>query len=107
MAVPKILQVLNKSVIAGVIVSALSFVFPIVPCTKSAVIAEPVYKLGACSLPNPFSESLVGVSTRFYGLNTEPLTGLVLQFLIITLLLTLLFTLFGKKNKKFLDLTKK
>jgi len=104
---PKILQTLNKSLIIALIVVAISFLIPIVPCTKSLVIAEPKYSLGMCKLPNLFGEQVVGISQKFHGISTEPLTGLVIQFLIVFIIFTIIFILFRKKSVKILDLTKK
>ena len=47
----KITKILNYGIIAGVIVSALSFFLKIIPCTTSPVIAEPKYSWGLCKLP--------------------------------------------------------
>jgi len=104
---PKILQTLNKSLIIAFIVVVLSFFIPIVPCTKSPVIAEPKYSLGICKLPNPFGEQIVGISQKFYGISTEPLTGLIIQFLIVFTIFTIFFMLFRRKAAKILDLTRK
>ena len=107
MAVPKILRVLNKSVIIAIIVSVLSFVIPIVPCKTSPVIAEPIYTWSICKLPNPFTNPIIGISQKFYGISTEPLAGLVLQFLIVLIIFTIIFMLFRRKAAKVLDLTRK
>ena len=104
----QIQKILNKGLIAGLAVSALSFFLKIVPCTTSPVIAEPKYSWGFCMLPNPFSEALVGLSQKFYGSFINPMAGLIIQFLIAFALFTTLFTFFHKrKNKKILDLTGK
>ena len=107
MKTPKILRILNKGAIAGLAVAFLSYVFPLVPCTKSPVIAEPVYKFSMCKLPNPFGEQIVGVSSKFYGLFTDSSAGLILQFLIPALIFTLIFLFFRKKAGNVLDLTNK
>lgn len=103
----RIIRVLNKSLIIAFIVCILSFIFKIVPCTKSPVIAEPQYNLGICKLPNPFGEQIVGISQKFYGISTEPLTGLIIQFLIVFIIFTIIFMLFRRKAVKVLDLTRK
>jgi len=103
----KILQILNKSLIIAFIVAVISFLIPIVPCTKSPVIAEPIYKWSMCKLPNPFGEQIVGISKKFYGISTEPLTGLIIQFLIVFIIFTLIFMLSRRKAAKVLDLTRK
>ena len=104
---PKILQTLNKSLIIAFIITVISFLLPIVPCTKSPVIAEPKYSLGICKLPNPFGEQIVGISQKFYGISAEPLAGLLIQFLIVFIIFIILFLLFRRKTTKILDLTKK
>jgi len=107
MATPKILRVLNKSLIITVIVTALSFIFPLVPCKTSPVIAEPIYEWGICKLPNPFGQPIIGISQKFYGTSAEPLTGLAIHFIIIFAIVTLIFLLIRRKAGKVLDLTKK
>lgn len=107
MALPKIIRVLNKGLIIGIIVSALSFFLKIVPCKTAPVIAEPEYKFAMCKLPNPFSEPLIGISQKFYGFSADPMAGLILQFIISTALFTLIFLLFRRKAGKVLDLTRK
>ena len=104
---PNITKLFTRATIIAVIVVALSFFLPIVPCTKSTVIAEPIYKLGICKLPNPFIEQVVGISTRYYGINTQPIAGLILQFIAAFVIFTLIFLGARKKAGKVLDLTKK
>ena len=103
---PNITRLFTRATTIGVVVVALSFLLPIVPCTKSPVIAEPTYKLGLCKLPNPFGEQLVGMSTRYYGINTQPLAGLIIQFLVPFIIFILIFLAMRKKAGKVLDLTK-
>ena len=103
----KIQKILNKGLIAGLVVSALSFFLRMVPCTTSPVIAEPKYSWGICRLPNPFGEKIVGLSTRYFNISTEPMAGLILQFIIALGLFTIIFMLFRRKTKKILDLTNK
>ena len=90
-------QLFTRATMVGLIATALSFFIPIVPCTKSPVIAEPVYKLGFCKLPNPFAEQILGVSTKYYGINLDPLAGAILQFILIS---TLAFFIFNGLKKK-------
>lgn len=102
----EIQKILNKGLIAGLAVSALSFVLKIVPCTTSPVIAELKYSWSSCKLPNPFGEQIVGLSQKFYGAFTDPMAGLIIQFIIAFAVFVTIFTLFHKiKNKKILDLT--
>ncbi len=104
----EIQKILNKGLIAGLAVSALSFVLKMVPCTTSPVIAEPKYSWGSCNLPNPFGENLVGLSQRFYGAFTDPMAGLIIQFIVAFAIFTIIFTFFhNRKKKKILDLTGK
>jgi len=104
----EIQKILNKGLIAGLAVSALSFVLKIVPCTTSPVIAEPIYSWSSCKLPNPFGANLVGISQRFYGAFTDPMAGLIIQFIVAFAIFTIIFTFFhNRKKKKILDLTGK
>lgn len=98
------LRILNKSLIIAVAVSILSFIFPIVPCKTAPVIAQPVYSWSMCKLPNPFNP-LIGVSQKFWASSTEPLGGLILQFLIVFILSAIIFVLLRRKAAKILDLT--
>jgi hypothetical protein len=105
---PNSIKIANRAVIAGLIIVIISFIIPIVPCTSSPVIAEPVYKLTTCKIPNPFAEQTLGISTKYYGVNTQPLAGLILQFIIATLIFLIIFNILSKKSKsarKILDLT--
>ena len=103
----KLIKIFNKAIIAAVVVSAISFFANIVPCTKAPVVAEPEYAFGFCRLPNPFGEQLVGISEKFYTLTPNPLAGLVLQFLAIFVIAVILLSLFKRKQRKIMDLTKK
>lgn len=104
----EIQKILNKGLIAGLAVSALSFFLKIVPCTSSPVIAEPTYSWSSCKLPNPFVEDIVGISQRFYGAFTDPMAGLIIQFVVAFAIFTVIFTFFhNRKQKKVLDLTGK
>jgi len=107
MVTSKTLRILNKSLIITIIVVILSFILPLVPCKTSPVIAELKYEWGICRLPNPFGEPIVGISQQFYGANTEPLAGLIIQFLITFIIIIVIFMLFRKKAAKVLDLTSK
>ena len=101
-------KILNKGLIAGLVVSVLSFFLKIVPCTSSPVIAEPIYSWGSCKLPNPFVENIIGISQRFYGSFTNPLAGIIIQFAIAFAIFTIIFIFFhNRKKKKVLDLTGK
>ena len=104
----EIQKILNKGLITGLAVSALSFFLKIVPCTSSPVIAEPIYSWGSCKLPNPFGEQLVGMSYKFYGAFVDPMAGLIIQFIIAFAIFTVFFTFLHKRKKKrVLDLTGK
>ena|SRR3989344_4630508 len=107
MALPSIFRILNKGLIAGVLVSISSFFFNIVPCMQSLVVVEPKYEWALCKFPNPFTKPILGISQKFYNLFTEPLSGLVLQFAISSILFTLIFMLFRRKARKVLDLSHK
>lgn len=102
----KLIRTFNKAIIAAVIVSVISFFVSIVPCSKAPVVAEPEYKFSLCKLPNPFSEQLVGISEKFYTVTTDPLAGLILQFLAAFLVVMILLSIFKRKQRKIVDLTK-
>ena len=106
MQTPKYLKILNKAVIFGIVVSAISFVIPLIPCKKAPVIPDAVYTWSMCRLANPFQQ-LVGISQKFYNISTDNSAGLILQFLIATALFMIAFTLFRKRAAKVLDLTTK
>ena len=99
MTTPKILRILNKGAVAGLVITALSFFIPLTPCKQEAG-----FKL--CTLPNPF-KSMPEVIPQYYGFSNNPLTGAVLQFLIPALILTLIYLTVRKKTAKVLDLTNK
>ena len=110
MAVPRLLRVLNKGIIAGVVGTAISFFAPLVPCTKAAtetVAQNASSSFGMCTLPAPFGSKAIEVSQKYYGISTNSLSGLVLQFLIITGIVTILFMLVRRKAGNVLDLTHK
>lgn len=107
METPKTLKVLNKSLIIAVAVIILSFILPIVPCKTAPVVADPTYTWSMCKLPNPFSEQLLGVSQKFWANSTEPLAGLIIQFLVVFIIVTIIFMLVRRKAAKVLDLTHK
>ena len=98
MTKPKILKILNNGMIAGILVSALSFIVPLIPCKKEQ-------GLSLCKLPNPTS-NLPDSLPKFYNISTNPLTGLVFQFIIVLIVFSLLFLLLKRKESKILDLTK-
>jgi len=101
------LRILNKSLIIAVAISIISFIFPIIPCKTSPVIATPIYAWSMCKLPNPFGEQLSGLLTKYWAGSTQPLTGLVMQFLVSFVIFTIIFMLIRKKAAKVLDLTHK
>lgn len=99
----KLLRNANIGVIIGIIVATLSFMISLVPCKKEAGI-------GVCKLPNPFSELSTTLNQNYYFISHNPMTGLILQFLIplvIVLLITMRSTLKTQKKEKFVDYTKK
>jgi len=100
----------HKLIIAGAIITGISFLVTLVPCK----IVEPTNtSFGLCKLPNPFTNlDLTSTSYYFYGLSNNPISGLVVQFIIATLLSLGVVFLIKKLNKKYrthkiLDLTKK
>jgi len=103
----KLIKIFNKAIIAAVIVSAISFFANIVPCSKAPVVAEPEYALGFCKLPNPWGEQLVGISEKFYTIASDPLAGLILQFLVVLIVVMIILSAFKRKQRKIIDLTRK
>ena len=96
---PKILKVLNKGAMAGLVVAFLSFIIPLVPCKGDSGFTT-------CLLPNPF-KSMPEVISNYYGYSNNPLTGAVLQFVIPAAIFVLIFMFFKKKrSKKYKDLGK-
>ncbi len=103
----KFLRVTNNSFLIGLGGSVLSFLIPLIPCTKSSVIAESQYTLSLCKLPNPFLQQLLNISTKYYGFFTLPLAGIILQFILFTLVSILIHIFIFKNKGKVLDLTSK
>ena len=103
----KILNILNKSLIIAVAISILSFVFPLLPCKTALEGVTPTYAWDMCKLPNPFKESLGSLPTKFWAGSTEPLAGLIIQFLGSFILFAIIFILIRKKTTRILDLTHK
>lgn len=96
----KILKSLNTGILIGVLVVTLSFLISLVPCKKEAGI-------GVCRLPNPFSD-LPPLTQKYYFLSNNPLTGLILQFLIPIIIVLIVFRGQKKeKHEKVVDYTKK
>jgi len=98
----KLLKSANTGMIIGILVATLSFMISLVPCKKEAGI-------GVCKLPNPFSD-LPELTQNYYFISHNPMTGLVLQFLIpliIVLLIVLVIAPKTHKKEKLVDYTKK
>ena len=101
----KLLRNANIGMIIGILVVTLSFLISLVPCKKEAGI-------GVCRLPNPFSDLSPTLNQNYYFISNNPMTGLILQFLIplaIVLIITIAFASGSTKQKreKFVDYTKK
>ena len=103
----RLIKTFNKAIIAAVVVSAISFFVSIVPCSKAPVVAEPEYTFSLCKLPNPFGNPLLGISEKFYTITTNPLAGLILQFLAVFVVIMILLSIFKRKQRKIIDLTRK
>jgi hypothetical protein len=94
--------------IAGAAVTALSFLTTLVPCK----VVEPKSSfIGVCKLPNPFA-NLATTGHYYYNYTNNPITGLILQFILAMLLSYGIAYLFKKlnfkrKNYKIIDYTKK
>lgn len=98
----KLLKSANIGIILGILVATLSFLISLVPCKKEAGI-------GVCKLPNPFSD-LSSLTQNYYFISNNPMTGLILQFLIplvIVMLITIVLGSNKQKREKFVDYTKK
>lgn len=95
----RIVKTINKGIMIGVIIVALSFLISLVPCIKEA-------GFGVCKLPNPFGNILT-LNDKYYGISNNPLTGLILQFLIPFVLVILILLGSKKKGEKVVDFTKK
>lgn len=98
----KLLKSANIGIIIGILVATLSFLISLVPCKKEAGI-------GVCKLPNPFSD-LSSLTQNYYFISNNPMTGLILQFLIplvIVMLITIVLGSNKQKREKFVDYTKK
>lgn len=102
---PKILKVLNTSLIIASILVLISFLIPIVPCKTASLSADITYSWGVCKIQNPFVDQITGTSQKFYGAYTEPLAGFIIQFGVLFIISTLIFLGSKKKHKQVLDLT--
>ncbi len=101
----KTLRIFNKALIVGIVVSVVSFFFRITPCTKLADAGNSSKAaIGLCDLPSPF-ESLPTITSKYYNISNNPITGLILQFLIPAAIFILIFLLVRRKTGKVLDLT--
>lgn len=94
MAKPKIIRVLNIGLLIAVVVSALSFLIKIVPCRFTTTEAT---GFGLCRLPSIFS-NISELSHNYYGISNNPLTGLVFQFIIIFIIVSVVFYLFRRRT---------
>jgi hypothetical protein len=103
-------KIMNKGFIFALIVSTLSFFINIVPCTTSL---RDFFNDGFCKIPNPFQDLSQPLSqNKFYFISSNPLTGLVMQFLVSAILFIAIYLYlkrksFGKKKPKVVDFTKK
>ena len=100
----RLLKGANIGMIIGILVATLSFLISLVPCKKEAGI-------GVCQLPNPFSD-LSALNQNYYFISNNPMTGLILQFLIPLIIVSIITiaTVSGsnkQKREKFVDYTKK
>jgi hypothetical protein len=96
---PKMLKVLNRGAMTGLVVTLLSFIIPLVPCKGESGFTT-------CLLPNPF-KNMPEVVSNYYGYSNNPLTGAALQFIIPAGIFILIFMVFKKKkSKEYKDLGK-
>jgi len=103
----KTLRVLNKALIIAIAITIISFIIPIVPCQTAPVVAEPIYEWGLCRLPNPLGNPTLGISTEYYGSQTDSLAGFIMHFAIIFIITTIILFSLRSKAAKILDLTNK
>lgn len=103
MTKPKIFRLLCIGILGVIIVSTLSFFIKLTPCMIKTTDAT---TLGLCKLPSIFSDLPTQLTNQYYFISNNPLTGLVFQFLITLIALTILLLFFKKSPKKVLDLTK-
>jgi hypothetical protein len=94
--------------IAGAAVTILSFLTTLVPCK---VIEPKSTFVGVCKLPSPFN-NLATTGHYYYNYTNNPITGLIIQFILAMLISYGLVYLFKKlnfkrKNYKIIDYTKK
>lgn len=100
METKKLLKSINIGIYIGLLVSILSFLISLVPCKKEAGI-------GVCKLPNPFSD-LITLTDKYYLISNNPISGLMLQFIIPLLIVFIISFRLKKENKeKLVDYTKK
>ena len=104
MVMPKFLKVLNKGLIAGVIVGAFGFFIKSVPCKITTIDSS---SLGFCRFPSITQNLPSNLPNVYYGVSNNPATGLILQVILITLFVAIFLTLFKRKAAKILDLTNK
>ncbi|MBS3078970.1 hypothetical protein J4218_02510 [Candidatus Pacearchaeota archaeon] len=98
----------HKYLIAGAIITAGSFLLTLVPCS---ILTSKSMIPGVCKLPNPFI-NLTTTSHYYYGFSNNPITGLILQFIVSMLIVYGFIFLIKKlnlkrKNYKIVDLTKR
>ena len=97
---PKILNILNKGAMIGLVITLLSFFIRLVPCKRES-------GFSTCLLPNPF-KNIPETLSKYYGYSNNPLTGAALQFIIPTAIFVLIFMFMKKKGvKENKDLAKK
>lgn len=104
----EILRISNKAVIFAILIVIISFFLSIVPCpvTMGSFVTN-----GFCKLPSPF-KTLPEATANFYWISDNPLTGLVMQFLVVSIGYLIIYIIIkrkslGKKKSKIIDLTKK
>jgi hypothetical protein len=95
----KLVKSSRNGIIAGLVITILSFFIAIIPCIKTAGI-------GVCSFGNPFA-NLTDLSDKYYGFSNNPMTGLVFQFLIPFVIVFLITFNIKKKKERIVDYTKK
>ncbi|MEM0465103.1 MAG: hypothetical protein QXW97_00175 [Candidatus Pacearchaeota archaeon] len=80
---------LKLGLLAGLVITIFSFLIKLVPCIKKS-------GFNFCTLPSPF-KNLESLNEKYYGISNNPLSGLLLQFIIPSILVFFIIFSIGKK----------
>ena len=103
--IPKLSKSLKISIITGAVVSALSLLIKLVPCK---ILTKANSSWGLCNVPIT-DLGQTDLNNLFFNITNNPIPGLLLQFIIFTIIVYLLMVFIKVKPKKnrVLDLTRK